>query len=153
MRPDRRGLPRPPARPAVKSLAEFVGLDRPATVAPSGPAWGLPAAPLAGEPSAPLRAQGSASAPPTNLLAGNPTPFGGWGARVSRARSELRRQASQRGAAGSPHAGPLGAAVPPVAGRAAEVALSPNPHRVDHVSAQGEAEGRAGGRQHVTLHE
>src|SRR6266850_6866720 len=41
-----------------------------------------------------VRAQGSASESPTHRRGHDPAPFGGWGARASRARSELRRQAS-----------------------------------------------------------
>ena len=62
---------------------------------------GGPGAPH-GEPSSPLRASGSASEPPTIRTGRRPNPLGGWGARASRARSDLRRQASHAGAPGPP---------------------------------------------------
>jgi hypothetical protein len=49
-----------------------------------------------------VRAEGSASEPPTNRRGHDPAPSGGWGARASRARSELRRQASHAGAPAAP---------------------------------------------------
>ena len=56
-----------------------------------------------------VAAPGSASEPPASRLSNDPAPSGGWGARASRARSGLRRQAS--------HAGAPAASTPPDARR------------------------------------